>query len=97
MPDDRLGPERAHFYVLGFLTFFRERTLQRAEAWGRGVPAEGERGPRLQLGAEEVCEHLSPKARALAFPRSSQPHRCVLSGGPALPGERLSISSSEVY
>lgn len=53
--------------------------------------------PAAQLGGGEVCVHLFPEAGALAFIGSSQPHSFALAGVPALPGEHLSISSSEVY
>ena len=52
--------------------------------------------PAAQLGGGEVCVHLFPEAGALAFIGRSQPHSLALSGVPALPGEHLSISSSEV-
>ena len=40
MPDDQLGPERSHFYMLVFVfffflnLFFRGSTVRRAKAWG---------------------------------------------------------------
>lgn len=59
-----------------------------------GVLGEAGRCPQPQPGGAEAGAALPPRSRALAMIWLSQPRRPACSGGPALPGGRLSVRSS---